>query len=415
MADVAAGFAREPMNGAGILALGFSDRFVQGLLLTGAPILFVDLIGDRSAIGVANALHFVTWIVLGVFAGTAADRWDRPTVIRWSSWLRLGIASVGAVLAATGHLTPLTAVAVVVGLAASVVFTDTSLNAILPATFAGRRLTDINARLGVVQAVAGVLAPVVAVLCVSSAPSGMFVAVAVAAVVTLCLSLRRFGSSQADRPRTAEVPVLSLRGFSLVLARPGLRSLLVGVTILNLSGGAQLTLLPLVMLRERGLSDGIYGIAMTGQAAGVIVGSLVVARLLRRSSARWTSILAGSFGFKIVSLLCLALIPNVTGLLFGTAVNGFAIALWNTPASTLTLGLIHGSEAGTTLASFKSLAMIGTPIGAFTGGLIAAQLPGATALVSLAMFLTVGLATFARIQQGAGTDLRAVEGRLRTP
>jgi hypothetical protein len=373
-----------------LVAVGGSDRLMQGMIISTAPLLFLRFSNNGIVIGLGNAIQYSSWVLFGLLAGGLADLYDRADLIRISSWLRLALACLASVLAATSSLNVAWAIALVALLACSLVFTDTAINASMPALFDRDELVAVNSRLSVAQSIAGVVAPVLATTLLGRGETWLFVILALPTIVALLATTTRrphvFGKPGSGRLRDLDVTA----GFRTVFAVPMLRTLLVGVGLLNLVGGAYLTILPVLTLVDRGLSSGQYGTALAIQAATLIGANILVARRITKVPGCLGHLLVCSFAMRVASLAIVGLVASYAALLVAMILSGSALALWNVPASSIALEATRGENAGSTVASFRMAALLWTPLGAAAGGLALTRVDGADIVLALSAMVAAG-------------------------
>lgn len=387
--------AEAPVAGQ-LLTVGACERLTRGMITASAPLLFLHYADNDALVGLGNAMQYSVWVVFGLVAGAVSDVYDRAVVIRLSTWLRLVFACLGAALAAMGRLDIVSAIGFVTALAVSLVFTDTALNSSLPALYERDELIIVNSRLSVVQSTMGVVAPLIATGAFAMGDEWLFLGLAAPALVAIG-TLTRAGGGALGRSGSRRLRDVNLTsGVRALFASGQLRTLLVGVTFLNLLSGMFLTVLPVLVVGERGLSASAFGVALAVRAAAVIGGNVAIARSAKRGLTNFGPLLVLSFVCRFASLVLVGFFPGAAVLMLAMAVSGIGISTWNVPASSIALEASRGDAASARIAAFKTAAMLSAPLGAGLGGLTVALWSGSGVCVGMAVASAVGGLVFYR-------------------
>lgn len=377
-----------------LLTVGGSDRLMQGMVTAAAPLLFLHYTSSEAWVGLGNALQYSSWMLFGLAAGALSDVYDRARLIRLSSWIRMALAAVAGTLAAVGDLGLGGVVVVVACLAASLVFTDTALNASLPALYGPDQLVKMNSKLSVVQSTAGVVAPIIATSVLSLGDSWLFLLLLLPTLPAIAATggraLHPFGAPTGRRLR--EVSMTG--GFRKLILDARLRVLILGVAFLNLLSGAFLTILPILVVHDRGLDATSFGFALAVKAGALILANILIARSVRDESDHLPKLLALSLALRVISFALVGVFTSYPLLLIAMIISGTGTSLWNVPSSSLALEASRGDDVASTLASFKMAATLWTPLGAALGGAAFAATSGSECLLAMSAVAAVGSVFF---------------------
>ncbi|MCI4357090.1 MAG: MFS transporter [Thermoplasmata archaeon] len=347
-----------------------------------------------TIIGLAN---FGPSLVVGLFAGVLADRFERRRLMLRADAVRaVAVGALAVFLIFRGFDFPVILGVVVVVAAFSALFRPAS-NAILPSLVGGEELGDANGLL---------LAGATLGAFVGSAVGGLFI-ITVGAVAGFSLNALTYALSAAmlfllviprvagsTRPSGAAPPaahpsyLADLReGFDFVRSQPALLWTILASLVANFF--LAFYLLYLVVYVPLGLHAGasVYGAAVAMSGLGYGIGSLLVGRYRLARRAGYVYI----FGWGAVGLLItvLAIAPTI-GVLLAVAP---AVGILSGVANTSYLTCVQRVVPGPLLGRFFAIDEVGSfaviPLGQIVGGILVV-----TAGVDLA-FLIAGLGTAA--------------------
>lgn len=258
-----------------------ADRFGDTLRYSGLTIVSAVAYGDAWLLTALGLARFLPWLLAGPAAGVLADRLGnhrvavRANVVKAVTTAALAVAIVAHAPAAV--LVLAAAVTSVAGVAL-----DAATSSWLPRLVGPDELATANSRLSTVQSVSSLLAPTLAGVAVTTA-SGLFYALAlVAAVAVAALELGAMSGAdpREGHRRLAEVSMtaavrVGFAGLASLWGDRSLRPLTVAIQLLNVAGGYQLVVFPLLLVR-RGGGDGVsIGALMALQSAGMIGGNVL--------------------------------------------------------------------------------------------------------------------------------------------
>ncbi len=350
-----------------------ASNLADGIVKVGLPLVAVGLTDSPVLVaGVAMAFS-LPWLLVALPAGALVDRLDRRKVMLAANTLRAALFGATA-LAVTLDVTSIWLLYVVAfGAGVAETLYDTSAQSILPQVVARDVLPQANGRLHFVELaanqfvgppLAGFLVAGGAVLAVAG-PAGLW-AVAVAA---LLLVRGRF-RVERDRPTALRADITE--GLRFLWRHRLLRTLAVMVGGSNFTTSAVLAVLVLYAVGSdsaMGLTEPGYGLLLTALAAGIMLGSLVAARIERwlgRPLSLGTSLLACA---AVVGIPALSTNPLVLGAVF--LAGGVLIATWNVITVSLRQLITPERLLGRVNSGYRMLAWGSLPLGAAAGGLLA--------------------------------------------
>ncbi len=319
--------------------------FFNGASMVGEMLLFglavYELSGSTAWVGLSLALYFAPNFVVGVFAGTLSDAFDRVHVLRVvEAALGVNLLVIGAAIASGTAGLPLILVLTLV----SGVFRATCNPARASYAFdlAGAQrvvaaLGALNIAMRLGQLAGAFVAGWAAVEFGIGATYMGFASAHVLALLALGRQRGRPSFSGAERPSVRVGLMEFVR--ELVANRP-LRILVTVTAAVEVFGFSFLTALPDIVVGRLGLDAASLGVLHASRAAGGIVGGVLMATLApsRRLGKAWLVVVAG-FG---VMVMALGLAPNLPV----AAVVAMLIALGAVASDVLTQSMMQLAVPG---------------------------------------------------------------------
>ncbi|BCJ40871.1 MFS transporter [Actinoplanes ianthinogenes] len=400
-----------------VLAVGFGrlwtaqtvSSFGDGVMAAALPLLALTLTRDPMALAVVTAAGTLPWLLFGVLGGALVDRWDRRRTMWVADAARALLLAVPAVAAAADMLSIplLAAVAFLLGLGG--LFFDTAATAYLP-DLLGRdpaRLQRANSRLrGAQTAMAGFAGPPAGSALLALGRSVPLLADAVSFVVSALL-VRSLPAMPRPVPEARESLLRQARaGASYVFRDRLLLGLALRPAVGNVAFMAVETVLALFVHERLGLGTFGFGLLLTAEATGGLIGA-GIASFLGRKLGTGTA-LTCTAAVEGLAILVLAAAPNpyVAGLALAVCGAGMGATMVLGPSLRQTIVPAH--LMGRVASTSRMLAMCAAPFGAFLGGWLAASFDVRTPLFAAAFLLLTMTAVTATM-----TSNRRVEAALR--
>lgn len=361
-------------------AIGLSN-IGDGLRIVALPLLATSVTDDPRLIAGVTVAERLPWLVFILPGGAWADRFDRRR-------LRMGIDTLRAiVMGALVLLVVLDSVSIwIVFLVAALLASgeavvDSSSMAMVPSLVASRDLERAAARLSSTELVTNDL--------IGPPLGGLLFGVAVAipfgvdaltfAGAALVMSFMS-GSFTANPNAPSGVALRSqiAEGFRWLWGQALLRRLALISCALGTASFIGNGVFVIFARDELGLSEFGYGLLLVPGAFGGIAGSFLAPRLRRvplRAALAGAVLTSGAATFVYAT----SSTPVVVGVL--AAVSLGAVMVWNVLTVALRQRLIPDELLGRVAASYRFLVILGMPVGAFIGGMIANEFGVRTALL----------------------------------
>jgi MFS family permease len=381
----------------------------DGVTHAALPLLALTLTRDPMGLAVVTAAGTLPWLLFGVLGGALVDRWDRRRTMWVTDAARAVLLAIPAAAAALDVLSIplLAAVAFLLGLGG--LFFDTAATAYLP-DLLGRDpalLERANARLrGTQTAGSGFAGP----------PAGSALLALGRAVPLLADAVSFVLSALLVRslPATSR-PVSQARESLLRQARAGATyvfrdRLLLGLALRpavgNIAFVAVETVLALFAHDRLGLATFGFGLLLTAEATGGLLGAGIASFLGRRLGTG--TALACTAAVEGLAILGLAAAPNPYVAGVALAVCGAGMGATMVLAPSLRQAIVPAHLMGRVTSTSRMLAMCAAPFGAFLGGWLASTFDVRTPLYAAAGLLLTMTAVTTTM-----TNNRRVEAALR--
>jgi MFS family permease len=367
------------------------------------PVLAVLLLGaSELEVGFLSAAGVAAFLVVGLPAGAWIDRMRKRRVMIWADAVRA--AALGAVpllwWAGLLEMWHLFAVALVVGVAT--VFFDVSYQSIIPSLVPPTQIAEANGKLQATYELANIAGPAIGgwLIALVSAPFAILATVGTYLASFVALLRTR----DHEQPRAAEdrAPILREIGEGLrwVFGNRLLRRIVTTTAVFNLSSTLSVTLLPIFLLRELGLSPAAMGVIFSLGAVGGLAGAVATPHIVRRiGEARAIPVSAIAFSVVACFLPLAAAIPAVAFPLLVAQgfVASFTVLLYNITQVTFRQRITPSRLLGRMNASIRFCVWGVMPLAALAAGALGTWLGvvptmwiGAVGQVLSAVFVVVG-------------------------
>jgi MFS family permease len=269
-----------------LLASSWTSNLGDGIALAAGPLLVASLTDDAFLVALAATVQWLPPLLFGLLAGALTDRLDRRLIVATVDGCRAVVLTVLTLAVATGSVSIVAVLAALFVLATAEVFADNSSQTLLPMLVAREDLAVANSRLQTGFVTVNQLAgpPLGAALFTVGAAW----ALGVQALVVL------LGAVLVTRvvlpPRVAEDgPRRALRhditeGLRWVRHHAAVRTLVLTITIFNVTFGAAWSVLVLYATERLGLGEIGFGLLTTVSAAGGVAGTAAYGWITRRVS-----------------------------------------------------------------------------------------------------------------------------------
>ncbi|WP_327303795.1 MFS transporter [Streptomyces sp. NBC_01298] len=381
----------------------------DGVTHAALPLIALTLTRDPMALAVVTAAGTLPWLLFGVLGGALVDRWDRRRTMWVADAGRAVLLAVPVAAAAFDVLSiPLLAVvAFLLGIGG--LFFDTAATAYLP-DLLGRDpalLERANSRLrGAQTAASGFAGPPAGSALLALGRAVPLLADAVSFAVSALL-VRSLPSVPRPVPQARESLLRQARaGASYVFRDRLLLGLALRPAVGNIAFIAVETVLALFAHDRLGIGAFGFGLLLTAEATGGLLGAAIASFLGRRLGTGTALTCTAAIEGLAVLGLATAQNPYVAGL--ALAVCGAGMGATMVLAPSLRQTIVPAHLMGRVASTSRMLGMCAAPFGAFLGGWLATAYDVRTPLYAASGLLLAMTAITANM-----TSNRRVEAALR--
>ena len=351
---------------------GAVSNLGDGVVLAAMPLLAVSISHDPTTVASVTAAGTLPWLLFSLIGGAIVDRVDRRRAMgvvdgfRFAAMGLLGFALVTGV----ESIALLVIVSFSLGMAETVF--DNASQSILPSIVTDDQLETANGRLEGAQIVANQFAgPPLGAWLFGVAVSAPFFLDAASFGFAALMVLTLRGSFRAPREEhdTASVRADIAEGLRWLFAHRLLRSLAIALGVMNLIGVAAMTMLVLYAKDILQLTNTQFGLLLTTEAAGAVLGSMMAARLARRFGNGVTLTVAVTV--SAASFFVPALWAQPVAVAASLAIGGFGGLVWNILTVSMRQSLVPDALLGRVNSAYRLFGWGTMPVGAISGGLIA--------------------------------------------
>ncbi|MCX2951599.1 MFS transporter [Lentzea sp. NEAU-D7] len=362
-----------------------------GMHAAALPLLALQTTSSPLALSAVVMAAEIPWVLFSLHAGVVVDRLDRRRVMVWADLARFSVLVGLAALILTAQVSLVWLVAAAFLLGAGQVFFDIAAQSAIP-DFVSRDPRNLAAANGRILAAESSGEDFVGPP-VGSALFGVWNvlpfagnALSFAASGLLILSIKTDAQPEkkSGAPRTS-VRSEIVEGIRWLFGNRTLRALAMVSCLGNVAVTAQFAMLALLAKEVLGLPDFGFGLLLTATAVGATAGGLTAAAAGRRFGPS-TVMLAGKAGVG-AAILVLGLVANSWVAAAMMMVTGALMTAEKVVVSTLRQQIVPDELLGRVFSSSRLVVMIGGPIGAALGGVLATVFAVQVSYVAAGVFL----------------------------
>ncbi|MFH8385040.1 MFS transporter [Kitasatospora sp. NPDC018058] len=367
----------------------------DGMRDSSLPLLALTVSDSPKAVSLVAVSGSLPWLLMALFGGVIADRFDRRRLM-WTIDIGRAVIVLGFatwVFLATPPLAALAALAFVLG-CGETVFVNAATSAI-PDVVRPDQLDAANGRLQGGLLVGRMIGPLVGTTLFALAAGSPFTVdgLSFAAAASLVFLTGRSSAprARADRPVMADIR----EGVRWLYQHKQLRLV---ASLSALAGGASalgITMLALLVTRTLSAPTWAYGAVLASGVIGGTAASTLAGRLSQRMGRR--ARIALSFVLMGSALLLMGLSPSVILVAALFAVGNFGVVTWNVQAISLRQQIVPKELLGRVNSCYLMLTRIGMLIGAGLSGWIGSTVNVRTPLVISGILLLAALFALPRM------------------
>ncbi|MFE7100462.1 MFS transporter [Streptomyces erythrochromogenes] len=353
------------------LASGVSS-FGDGVYLTALPLLAATLTRDPILLSLVTASSLIPWLLFGLIGGALVDRWDRRRTMYIADALRGALLLAAVAGAAAGWLGVPLLIALAFLLGIGQILFDTAAAAYLPEVLDRDQglLKRANARLrGTMDVLDGFAGPPMGAALFNLGRTVPLITDAVSFLLS-SLVIRSLPASPPKPPGPKRSLLKDAReGAAYLIRDPLLLGLSLRPALGNFAFSAGAAVFVLFAQEELHLSATEYGILLTSEAIGGLLGSLVCGRLSDRMGTGRALILTAAL--LTVAQTTIGLADNAWLVGCAMAVRAAALGATIVLSASVRQSIVPDALMGRVTAAGRLMSLGVAPIGALLGGWLA--------------------------------------------
>ena len=338
------------------------------------PFLAVSVLAATEfQVGLLGAVGTAAFLLIGLPAGAWVDRWLKRRVMLWADLARAVALLTIPLVWFTGTLTiwQLLIVAAIVG--AATVFFDVAYQSYIPILVPAASISDANAKLETTQQLAHIGGPAASGVLLGIVKAPLLIGFDALTYLVSFVSLSLIRDSEVPSPKELRKPLVTeiKEGMAFVFRQPLLRRIVLCTGTSNLFSTIGLTLIPIVVLREVGLSPAAWGIATSVGAVGGLLGALFsarIARMIGQGTVIPLSAITSGVGILLIAAITLSPAAAVPLLIAGEFVLSFSVLVYNIAQVSFRQRICPPALLGRMNASIRFIVWGVMPIGGLVAG-----------------------------------------------
>ena len=269
-----------------LLASSWTSNLGDGIALAAGPLLVASMTDDAFLVALAATVQWLPPLLFGLLAGALTDRLDRRLIVATVDLCRAVVLAVLTLAVATDAVSIVAVLSALFVLATAEVFADNSAQTLLPMLVARSDLAVANSRMQTGFVTVNQLAgpPLGAALFTVGAAWALGVQAVVVLLGAVLVTRVVLPPREPDPgPRRALRHDIT-EGLRWVRHHAAVRTLVLTITIFNVTFGAAWSVLVLYATERLGLGEIGFGLVTTVSAAGGVAGTLAYGWITRRVS-----------------------------------------------------------------------------------------------------------------------------------
>lgn len=354
------------------------------------PIIGYALTGSPAQAALTGTAHLLGRVLTGLPAGALVDRWNRRTVMAWSTAAGAALYASLALAIATSQLTLLHLLVVAAATGAASAFTDPAESAAVRQVVPTHQLPTALSQTEARQYAATLIGPPLGGLLYAAARWAPFVADAASYLIAslTAASMRADLSVPARTGERTRVGDDIIEGLRFVWSRPFLRAVGLSGMVVNAAVAGLFLVLTLKLLKA-GVPAALIGVAMSVGSVAGLVGAVLAPTLIRRMPTGRLVVIAALLIVVGLTPLAFTNNPILVGILLGTAFIG--LPALNAGTYSYLIAITPDHLQGRVNAGLGFAATAAQPVGPVLGGVLMGWLGAQDAMLVTAVLVIAGV------------------------
>ena len=356
---------------AGSMVSNLSD----GVLLAAAPLLAISLTSNTILISAVGAMVMLPWLLFAIPIGALVDRVDRRFILASANTTRSIVVGLLALLVATNRVSIYHLILAAFIIGTCEVASDTTSQSLIPQLLQQDELEKGNSRLSVSEVVfqGFIGAPISGFLYAISMAIPFFfnsVGFLIAAFFALSIPIQYLQVARHEIKHDKASFIEDMKfGVNFLINDKILRRLVLTTSSIGVCYSLATSTMVLFLIKELNLPKTLFGVMLTIQGVGAILGSISAPR----ASTKFGRTRVMTYGIVSSSLLILmqGFSPNYPIAVALLTLGSFAISHWNILLMSTYQSIIPSEIYGRIHGTRRTLVWGLMPLGSLLGGTLA--------------------------------------------
>lgn len=352
------------------------SNLADGVLMAAAPLLAITLTDSTVLISAIGAMVMLPWLLFAMPIGVMVDRVDRRFILAGSNAIRSAVIGAVALGIATDHITIYWLIFSGFIIGVCEVATDTTAQSLIPQILDEEQYEKGNSRLQISETVIQGF--------IGSPLSGLLYAIAiwlpffinsigfaVATLFALWIPIQYLQDIRTDSPNETKPSYIEDIKFGIryLYNQKVLRRLVLTTATIGVCYSAGTATMVLFIIKELDLSPQFFGVVLSIQGAGALLGAIVAPKASKRFGR--SIIMTLGITSSSVVLLLQGFASNIYIFVALATFGGFAISQWNILLMATYQRIIPNELYGRIHGTRRTLVWGMMPIGSLIGGVLA--------------------------------------------
>ena len=357
-------------------AASIVSNLADGVLGAAAPLLAIALTDNTVLISSLGAMVMLPWLLFAIPIGALVDRLDRRFILAGSNAIRAAIIGVVALGVASHHVTIYWLIAASFIIGVCEVAADTTSQSLIPQLLHKENFEKGNSRLSISETVVQGF--------IGSPLSGVLYAIAiylpfffnsfgyvVSALLALSIPIKYLQDVRTENAEKEKKNFIQDMKFGIhyLYNHTVLRRLVVTTSVIGVCYSMGTSTMVLFLVEELEMPKPLFGVILTIQGLGAIVGSIVAPK----ASKKFGRTIMMTFGIFFSSLVLLGqgFSPNLFVFVALATFGAFTISQWNILLMATYQTVIPNELYGRIHGTRRTIVWGMMPFGSLIGGVLA--------------------------------------------
>lgn len=352
------------------------SNLADGVLGAAAPLLAITLTDNTVLISAIGAMVMLPWLFFAIPIGALVDRLDRRFILAGANAIRSVVIGSLALSIATDFINiyQLLVAAFIIGLCE--VAADTTSQSLIPQILDKEHFEKGNSRLQISETIIQGF--------IGSPLSGFLYAIAiylpfffnsfgyvVSATLALSIPIKYLQDVRNDDAKKVERHFFEEMkfGISYLFNHKALRRIVITTSAIGVCYSLSTSTIVLFMVEELDLPKPLFGVVLTIQGIGALLGGIVAPKASKRFGR--SRVMTFGIFFSSVTILLQGFSPNIYVFVALATFGGFCISQWNILLMATYQTVIPNELYGRIHGTRRTLVWGMMPIGSLIGGVLA--------------------------------------------